>query len=90
MGACGTTSLALIYGGRFNAPPNPTNIQGFTETYDGTSWAATGALNIARDYPGSGGTNNTSALAWAGSPKPNAQATETFTKATSAQTITTS
>ena len=90
MGSSGTSGLALIYGGRFNSPPNPTNIQAFTETYDGTSWTATGALNVARDYPGGAGTTNTSGLAWGGSPAPGAQVTETFAVASAAETITTS
>ena len=90
MGSSGTSTAALIYGGRFNSPPNPTNIQAFTESFDGSSWTATGTLNVARDYPGGAGTANTSALAWAGSPAPAAQASETFELAGTAKTITTS
>ena len=90
-GASGTQSLALMYGGRFNSPPNPTNIQAFTESFDGSSWAATGTLSVARAYPGRAGTNNTGAVAFGGNPAPAApDVTETFAVVGAAETITTS
>ena len=91
MGSCGTQALALIWGGRFNAPPNPTNIMNFTESFDGSSWSATGTLNVARAYPGRAGTTNTAALAWGGNPTPAApDVTETFSMGSVAETITVS
>ena len=63
----------------------------FTESFDGSSWSATGTLNTARDYPGRAGTTNTSALAWGGNPGPTASdATETFELGGAAETVTVS
>ena len=91
VGSCGTQGLALMWGGRFNSPPNPTNIMNFTESFDGSSWSASGTLNVARAYPGRAGTTNTSALAWGGNPGPAApDVTETFSMSGVVETITTS
>ena len=63
----------------------------FTESYDGTSWAASGTLSVARAYPGSAGTTNTDAVAFGGNPAPAApDVTETFSMGGVVETITTS
>ena len=71
VGASGTKSAALLFGG--NTPPNTAK----TESYDGTSWTEVNDLNTARRALGGSG-SQTAALAFGGvDPSPaNTGATE--------------
>ena len=82
----GTQSLALAYAG---TPPATTA----TESWNGTSWITSVSMATARGQLGGAGTNDTSALAFGGSPPTGTDATEEFTGETSTlnlKTLTTS
>jgi len=76
----GTQSLALAYGG---TPPATT----VTESWNGTSWITSVSMATARGQIGGAGTNDTSALAFGGSPPSGTDATEEFTGETSALNV---
>jgi|TARA_R110002020_G_scaffold94910_3_gene227978 hypothetical protein len=82
MGWCGVQTAALVAGGYHGPPGDGTWANAWL--YDGTNWAATGALASARNHGGMCGTS--SAGLWAGG-QPNGKLTEEFNGSTwSAQT----
>jgi hypothetical protein len=85
MGAAGTQTAGLGFGGNPGSPPNNT---GATEEYDGTSWATSpGSLNTARRALAGAGTQ-ASALAFGGFDTAFTTATEEWTGAGAAVTKT--
>jgi len=64
MGAAGTQTASVFFGGRLIPPPSAKNE---TEEYNGTSWTAGGNMGAARYSLGSAGLQ-TAALAFGGSP----------------------
>ena len=62
-GGAGTTTAALLFGGRIAGDPTAT-----TETYNGSSWTEVGDINTARYAAGEAGAGpNTSTLYFGGS-----------------------
>jgi hypothetical protein len=88
-GSGSASTACLVFGGRYN-PPAADKAQ--TESFDGTSWTETGDLATARQQLSGNRGTSSSAIAAGGIPPSGSQtdATEEFTVAAIAETITTS
>ena len=88
-GSGSASTACLVFGGRFN-PPAADKAQ--TESFDGTSWTEKGDLVTARQQLSGNRGTSSSAIAAGGIPPGGSQtdATEEFTAAVTAETITTS
>jgi len=75
MAGGGTQTSALSSGG---ADASPTNLTS-TEQYNGTTWASTGNLAVARNGLAGDGVDNTSGLVFGGSTPSLTASTEEFT-----------
>jgi hypothetical protein len=74
-GGAGTNTAALAFGGQTNQ-----NLA-CTESYNGTSWTAVGAMNTARSEMGSAGASNTAALGFGGYTTAGLACTESYNAA---------
>ena len=86
MGAVGTQTSALGYGGYQNPSPAHTTS---TEEFDGSTWAAQAALSTAKTAMASAGVNSSGALGIGGAVSPFAATatTEEWTKATTVRSV---
>jgi hypothetical protein len=75
LGGAGTNTAALAFGGLVG-PAGP--VSGCTETYNGTSWSAGGALLLSRWCLAGDGASNTAALAFGGNSTTIVACTETY------------
>jgi hypothetical protein len=79
LAGAGTNTAALAFGGR----NNPVGSYGrCTESYNGSTWTAGGALINCRNAHGGAGTSNTAALAFGGAGFPKMRCTESYNGST--------